>query len=304
MDAEVAWALGAVLALLATVGFAAQLICIRAGTRNGRVIDAVLISLSVNVLLLAPLTVVLHPVHPSELFTPLSFVSFALAGVSGSLLGRLFTFKGVKALGANLTSPILSANVFFATAFAIVFLGESISAIHGIGIVLIVAGVTIISRESAEDNRDKPLRTVAKLITYPLLAALCLGIEPIFISTGFSEGTPVVPGLAVNMFAATLGFLGYMFATGSLSSMVLSPRMVAWYVGAGVATTAAFLLYFSALEIAPVVLVMPILQVTPLFVIILSWLILPRALERLTIPLVFGALVVVTGAALVSLSGI
>ena len=59
------------------------------------------------------------------------------------------------------------------------------------------------------------------------------------------------------------------------------------------------LAYFRALEIAPVVLVVPIVQILPLIVIGLSFLFLKR-LEVITWKLVLAAMSVVVGAAIVT----
>ena len=72
-----------------------------------------------------------------------------------------------------------------------------------------------------------------------------------------------------------------------------------WYVGAGVFNTMFLLAYFRALEISPVALVVPIVQILPLIVIGLSFLFLKR-LEVITWKLVLAAMSVVVGAAIVT----
>ncbi|PCR89282.1 DMT family transporter [Natrinema ejinorense] len=296
--------LGVLLATVAAVGFAGQFLCIRLGTDEGTVADAVLVVLLCHVILVVPAAFVLHAPPYAALFTPLSAISFAAAGIAGMLVARVLMFTSIEALGASLTSPVIASNALFATVFAVVILEERLTAGHFAGIVLIVAGIAVVSWETAATTSpDQSLRETGAMLVLPLAAAVCIGIEPIFVSIGLAEGTPILPGLGVMATTATIGFVGYLGWTGSLATGPVRSSSTAWYVAGGVSTTVAFLAYFAALAVAPVVLVMPLLQLTPLLVVVLSVLFLPRQLERVTWRVTAAALVVVVGATLVSVMG-
>ncbi|SER69549.1 DMT family transporter [Natrinema salaciae] len=296
--------LGVLLASVAAVGFAGQFLCIRLGTDDGDVTDAVLVVLASHVVLLAPAVFALHSRPYAALVTPLSVASFAAAGIVGMFVARLLMFTSIEALGANVTSPVIASNVLFATIFAVVVLGERLTASHFVGIVLIVAGIAVVSWETAAAaDTDRSIRETGKTIVLPLAAAVCIGIEPIFVSIGLAEGTPILPGLVVMASAATAGFVGYLAVTGSLGGVPLRSPSTAWYVAGGLSTTVGFVAYFAALAVAPVVLVMPLLQLTPLLVVVLSVLFLPRRLERVTWRVTASAVVVVLGATVVSVVG-
>jgi len=296
--------LGVLLAGLAAVGFAGQFLCIRLGTDDGEVSDAVLVVLFCNVGFVVPPVLVLYPPPYAALFTPTSVLSFAAAGVAGMLIARVLMFESIERIGANLTSPVISANVLFATVFAVVLLGERVTGLLLAGIVLVVVGIAVVSWETAaETGNGGSLRETGAALALPLGAALCIGIEPIFVSVGLAEGTAILPGLAVMASAGTVGYVGYLAWSGSLGPVPVWRRSTAWYVGGGISTTLAFVAYFAALELAPVVVVMPLLQLTPLLVVALSALFLPRRLERVTWRVGVAAAVVVVGATLVSVSG-
>ena len=294
--------LGVAFALAAACAFAVQFLCVRIGTRDGDVVGVVLVSLLCNVALVVPLVALFYPLSFEALFTPLSLLSFALAGIFGSLLARLLMFKSIEVIGASRTSPIVSSNVFFATALAVVFLGERLTATHFVGIVLVVGGVAVISWETATSEPDRPLREVGLSLVLPLLAAAAIGVEPIFVSFGLAEGTPVLPGVAIKVSVATVSFAGYVALYRSGLRIPVRDRIVIWYLGAGLTSAIGIISYFAALELAPVVTVVPILQTTPLLVAGLSAIFLPQHIERVTPRLVGAALVVVVGATLVSLS--
>lgn len=296
--------LGVVLAGIAAVGFAGQFLCIRLGTDDGRVTDAVLVVLGCNLVLVAPPVFLLYSPPYTDLVTPISAVSFAAAGIAGMFVARLLMFESIETIGASLTSPVIASNVLFATVFAVVILGERLTTVHFAGIVLVVAGIAVVSWETAATtNPDQSIRETGATLVLPLAAAVCIGIEPVFVSIGLAEGTAILPGIVIMASAATIGFGGYLVWTGSLRRIPVRSASTAWYVAGGLSTTLAFVAYFAALEVAPVVIVMPLLQLTPLLVVVFSALFLPRRLERVTWRVGASALVVVIGATLVSVSG-
>lgn len=296
--------IGAGLATLAAFGFAIQFLCIRIGTADGDVADAVLVTLLCNVVLVVPLVGVLYRGGFLELYTTTALVAFAGAGVLGLCLARICLFTGVKLIGASRTSPIAASNVLFATVFAYVFLGERVAIAHLAGIVLIVGGVAALSWETAANERaNKSLRESGTAIAFPVAAALLIGVEPILISIGLTEGTPILAGLAMMILAGTIGFFGYWFITQQTLNVTWRGSVLWWYIGGGIATTVAFVAYLLALEVTTVVVAVPILQTSPLIVLVLSALFLPARLERITWRLVAAACVIVLGAAIVSVVG-
>ena len=294
-------ALGVGLATAAAVIFAVQYLFVRLATDGGSITDIMLVSLLTNVVVMVPLTLLIHGVPRLSTIAVLSFVA---AGISGSLLARLCMFKSVEAIGASRTSPVVASNVFFATILAIVVFGERLTLSHFFGIVLIVVGVAAISWETAHDaDPDVSIRELGLSLALPLLAALFIGFEPIFVAYGLATGSPVLPGVAIKALAATIGFVAYLALTnGFRVGMLRWGPYMKWYLGAGLTSTAGIAAYFSALEIAPVVLVVPLLQTSPLVVVVLSALFLPERLERVTWRLVASSAVVVVGAMLVSVS--
>lgn len=294
--------LGAFLAVVAAVGWATQYVFVRLATDEGSTADAVLVAMACNAALILPPAVVLYGFAP---LTPLATAVFVAAGIAGSLFGRLCQFASIEAIGASRSAPVISSTALFAAALAIAFLGERLTLPHLVGILLVVVGVAYISWETANDPDDpRPLREVGASLALPLLAAFFFGLEPILVSYGLSIGAPLLPGLGVNALAALVGFLAYRRWRRTVPGWTdLRGPSFRWYVAAGVASTLALLAYFGALELAPVVVVVPIVQVAPLVVLVLTWFFLPRRLERVTWRLATAAAVVVCGAIVVSLSG-
>lgn len=293
--------LGTILAITASVMFAFQYLFVRLGTRDGTVTDVVFVSLLTNVVMVVPPALLLYDFA----MTPRAAASFAGAGLAGSFLARICMFNSIQRIGANRTSPIVASNALFATLLAVVVLDETLTAVHLLGVVLIVAGVALISYETAEHTAvTVTRRELAVLFLIPILASVFLGLEPIFTSLALSEGAPIVPGIAIAVTAAFVGYTLWALATtGIPSPSVASEPYAKWYLAAGVATTFGLVAAFTALETAPVTITVPLIQTSPLVVVALSAVFLSRDLERVTPSIVAATVIIIVGATAVSLSG-
>ena len=170
-----------------------------------------------------------------------------------------------------------------------------------------MCGIAVISWDSAKGggSEQPSLRTVGfAALGVPIASAVFFGFEPFFFSYGLEDGTSMFLGLSVATVSALIGYLAYSTWNGTLPSrrLVRSPNMK-WYLGAGLATTVSLLLYVAALEVAPVVLVIPVIQTAPLNVLVFSVFFLSEQLEHVTALLVGASLVVVVGTVLVTFSG-
>lgn len=293
--------LGTILATTASLMFAFQYLFVRLGTQDGSVTEVIYVTLVSNVVILVPATVLLYDLS----MNPTGVLAFVGAGLSGSLFARICMFTSIKRIGASRTSPIVASNALFATVLAVLVLGESLTVVHLVGVVLIVVGVAVISYQTSESSAvDADRRELAMLFVLPILASVFLGLEPIFVSIGLANGVSIIPGTAIAVSAAFVGFTYYTWRkTGLPSRSLLGRSYFKWYVGAGVATTIGLLAAFTALETAPVAIAVPLIQTSPLLVLGLSALFLSSNLERVTPAIVGSTMIIIVGAVIVSLSG-
>lgn len=293
-------AAGVGLAALAALSIAITSLAIRVGTDEGGTIDAFVVVLLCNVGLIVPIALVLAPAGSS--LTIASAVAFVGAGIAGTLVGRLFYFHSIAAIGSSRTEPIKATQPLHATVIAVLVLGEHVSLAHFLGVVLVVVGVAGVSWEFSRDGSADGTSSLRALLP-ALAAALFFGVEPILAKFGLAGTDSMLLGLAVRIVAAAGGFFAYLVLRGALPAPddFRTPDLW-WYLGAGVANTSFLLTYYGALAVAPVSIVVPIVQTSPLVVMVLSMLFLPVRLERVTPQLVAAATVVVSGAIVVTLS--
>lgn len=202
--------------------------------------------------------------------TPRALAAFAAAGVVSTTLGRTLFYAVIKRVGAARAEPLKTSTPLYATVLAAVVLGERVTGPQFAGVLLIVAGVAVVSWDGARGAAGG-VDPVGILL--PLAGALMFGLEPILAVVGFRAGAGVLAGLAVKSVAAT----------------------------AGLANTGFLAAYYAGLSVSTVGVVVPIMQTSPLVVAAVSAVYF-RGLERVTPVLVAGSAVVV-GAALVSVFG-
>ncbi len=290
--------LGVVFALLAAFSAGVSHILIRVGTQHGKSTEVLVIVLLTNLVIFVPVAAIVA--YPAYELSLKSALAFAGSGIAGTILGRSFSYEGIKRIGASRSQTMVASQPLHAALIAAVVLGESVTAGHLVGILAIMAGVVMISKE-LRSTQALALAHVSRMsFLFPLGAAFFYGIEPIFAKIGLNEGTPVYVGLAIKTMIAAVILCLYLWGRRQLPSRSDFSRLnLRWYIGAGLFNSLFLLAYFRALEVAPVILVVPIIQIIPLVVIGLSFLFLKR-LEVITWKLVSAATIVVAGAIIVT----
>lgn len=294
---------GAGLAIGAAACSAVSNLSVRKGTERGSTADAILLVAVCNVAILLPIVAVVY--YPDYGLTPVSLASFVVAGVLGTLIGRALMFTSIDRIGARRTAPIIASWALISTGLGVVFLDETLSLTHAVGVVLVVSGIAVIAWKTSNDSaEDLSRRELLVGLAIPFLAAVAVGWEPIFANVGFAQGTPALVGLLVKSVAATTGIAGYLRWRGELpAASALRGTNARWFVFAGVTNTLFLLGYYVALTVAPVNVVSPLIVTNTLFVVVLSALVMPERLERVSWQLVAASAVVVAGVALITVSG-
>lgn len=221
---------------------------------------------------------------------------FALAGLIGTVGGRLLRFVSIEAVGASIAAALINLSPLVSSLLAIVILGERVTLAVLAGTVVIVGGTTLLSA----GGRRGGLRP-AQLVM-PGLSALCFGVVALLRKVGLSGMEPL-PGVAVNVTAALIAYTAFLLATGQRGVMACRGRSLAYFVVAGVAENLTVLLVVVALNVGTVSVVMPLASVSPIFVLVLSFFFL-RNIEILDRRIVGGTLLIVIGVYLITaLSG-
>jgi drug/metabolite transporter (DMT)-like permease len=234
---------------------------------------------------------------------PLALLYFAIAGFFHFLIGWTFLNASQKKIGAARTSPLIGTNPLFAAVVAAVTLGELPSWLELAGIIIIVFGAYIISRESADPERSmKGSQTVLAIVSTSWLglgAAFFWALSPIFIRLGLDGLPSPLLGVTVGVTASALAYavilllqpqrwLGQPITGDAWMQKLLAGLLV------GLSTW----MRWVALDLAPVAVVLALTLISTPLVILLSPLISGKQLERVTGVLWMGTLLIIGGALL------
>lgn len=223
---------------------------------------------------------------------------FLGAGVVGTALGRLATFTGVHRVGASINSAGISTRPLFATLLALAWLGEPVGPTTGIGIVVLVAGLVVLTLSKGGDLSGWRPRD----LFFPLLAAAAFAIGNVVRRFGLTTtDVTVLQAVALNEVGAMVALFGYAIVAGRVDVLRAPRETYRYFAGSGVLTAVALLALFAALDRGRVAVVDPLAGTAPLFTTLFAAMLL-RDLERVTKGVVAGAAMIVVGATLITVA--
>ncbi len=300
---------GAVWALAAGVGFGVFQSLNRRAVKGMDVYLATFLQLLVSAVVLAvisALTVDLRVLSSAPLA---AYVNFALAGFFHFFLGWTLLNLSQKLIGAARTSPLIGTNPLWAVLIAAATLREFPSWISLVGIVLIVAGVAVISAgqinagagggpTGGSPGGAAPARLpLWRGAVFGLAAALCWAISPIFIRRGLAMLPSPVLGVTVGLAASCLAYgLPLLWRRSRQGTLAASTDALVFKVLAGILVGLSTWGRWVAIDLAPVAMVLALSLVSVPTVILLSPLVAGKHLEHVTAGLWAGATLVVIGA--------
>jgi drug/metabolite transporter (DMT)-like permease len=300
--------LGAVLAILSAATFALTNATGRRGVISGTPAQGMVISIPVG--LACFLIVALLTGASANLwrFSASALAALSAAGVLHFVVGRYCNFRASQAAGVNLTAPVMQLNAVVTLVLAVVALNEPCTTLQVAGAVLMVAGSLVTQRASQPVAASKPhdvaafTPRVAVGFFFASIAALMYGTSPIIVRQALHDAGPLggVAGGSIAYAAATVAVTLGLF-TPSLRRNVatVSGENARWFVYSGIFVAAAQGFLYSALAVAPIMLVVPLLQLSLVFRFLFAYLLNPHH-EVFGFLVVFGSVVSIAGACAVS----
>lgn len=230
---------------------------------------------------------------------PLVLGAFTATGVLGTAIGRLVGLVGLDRLGASVYSAALSTRPLFATALGVTVLGEHLTPALFLGVLVLVAGLVILERAREHGGGERGLVRRRDLVL-PVAAAALYAVSRVVRRAALDTwDVGTLEAVAVNELAGLLVLTAILTAYFGRGLFDVPRSSIPPLVGSGVFIAAGMVAVFTALA-APtghVVLVDPLVATLPLFTVACAAVGLDT--ERVTRGVVFGAALVVVGAAIV-----
>ena len=195
---------------------------------------------------------------------------FALVGLFRPSLSSAMALSSIQYMGPTLSSALTACAPIFGAVYAILLLGEQLTLGTALGTLAVVAGCAVSAYRRQGVLRDWPLWT----LILPLGAA--------FVRASGHAGTKIgLEEVASPWFAVLVG------NTVSLVVMAVAFRVEGrtftgdwschkWFVAAGIAAGLSLHFLNSALQMGTLVSVVPIVSASPVFTVLLGYLVFRR----------------------------
>ncbi len=288
--------IGVLLVILAAILWGVGNTIARVGLQSIKAASGAILSLTAG-LVVALLTALAFEFEALVSVSLVAIGWFAFLGILHFALGRFLFFQTIRYIGAGRGTSITSASPVFALILAFIFLRETLTIPVIIGTLSIVGGLYVIFSESNDTRVIKKSRILGYL--FGLLTALVWGAVAVVIKYQVSQ---IAPPFVVLTFALLFGILALSAATGKDFEIGIktNKKAINLLLLSGFLTGIALVCLYSALAMAPVVVIQPIVATNPLITVLCVHLFLQR-LERVTLQLVIGCFLVVTGGVLVAI---
>jgi len=296
--------LGAVLAVLSAATFALNNVAARRGVITGTPIQAMAVTIPLGVVCFL-LVLVCGGTARLPQFPPGAIAWLAAVGLLHFIGGRYCNYRSSTLAGVNLTAPVIQLQVVVTLTLAVIVLGEPCTVLQLAGGVIMVLGSLVTQGRSAGGKRSgatfNPRQGAGFL--FASLAALAYGTTPIMVRTALKGAGPwsgMLGGL-IAYGAATIA-VALALASSKLRRNVRSLRRenVPWFAMSGVFVAAAQGFHYSALAVAPILLITPLMQLGLVFRLIFA-LLLTREHELFGVAVILGTAVSLLGACVVSI---
>ena len=318
--------LGAILAILSAVTFAFNNAAVRRGVVTGTPGQAMAITVPIGVGCFLLVAITTGEIARLGQFPPAAAGWMAGVGLLHFLLGRYCNYRANQAAGMNLTAPVIQLQVIVTLVLAVAILHEPCTVLQMLGGLFILGGSLITQRQPV---RPRAANVTSDPSADGSLSAKVHGIEaPAFVPRQFTGylfaslaalaygTTPIMARSALEHSGPATGILGGLIAYGSATAVVaaallwsplwqdvvaLKRENVVWFINSGVFVAVAQGLFYAAVAVAPIMVVMPLMQLSLVFRLSFSKWVNPD--HEVFGPLVSaGAIISVVGACLVSIN--
>jgi drug/metabolite transporter (DMT)-like permease len=303
--------LGAIFAVLSAASFALNNATVRRGVVSGTPLQAMAVSVPLGIVCFLPLALLTGELFRLPQFPKSAVAWMAGLGVLHFVIGRYCNFRANAVAGVNLTAPVVQLQVVVTMVLAVVILHEPCTTLQMIGGVLILAGSLITQRAPARTAGPEVTKPTVPLFApkylagyvFASLAALAYGTTPImarFALEHTGPATGILGGLISYIAATAVASLALLSAQVRRNVFALGRDNARWFTMSGVLVAAAQGFFFAAVAVAPVMLVMPLLQLSLAFRMLFSTWLSPH--HEVVGPLVMAGVVIsVAGALMVSI---
>ena len=225
------------------------------------------------------------------------------------IVGRYCTLRAMAELGANRASTVIVTSVLVSVGLAVLFLGEGVTPLMGVGIALVIIGPAVAAGSSKPKRvlvssggspsvsyDDLPRGRLVRGYAWAIVNAAAFGISPLFIREALGDTGLGVLGGAISYTAAGLLLGAVLLTPGQISGLrAVSPTTRNWFLLSALAIMTAQAFRFLGIAHAPVTVAVPLLRGGAVFIYIMSYYV-NRDIESFSGKVILGTAIALVGA--------
>ena len=291
---------GLVCAVMSAVAFAANDTALRRGILFASVYKSIIITVPIGLPVFLLAITLTNSWSGFRALEPAQFLFFGSAGIIHFIFGRYFGYKTIESVGATQAGPIVQLGLLISVFFAYHLFDEEITNTHIIAIFLIILApmIILLGHEGDKFTRSGIEMKYKAGLFWGLSCAICYGISPLLVKSGFSNYSLEITILA--------GFISYISAIFSLILIMTFTRVrirdviemdksaLKWFTITGFLGSSAQLLRYIALGLIPISIVEPIHRTSVIFRVIFGF-IINRNHEIINIRVLLGVALSIIG---------
>lgn len=284
--------LGGLLALSAAAMFGLNNASARKGLISGTVIQAVAISVPLGIPIFLLAALVAGGLGTVSGFSSQALLFLSLAGIVHFVISRYCAYRAVRAMGSNLAGPVQELSMLISLALAVSYLGEHLSVLKILGIVLVMCGPALIANSGRKAARQRAVQDAAddaagvvsgrarfvpaygEGYLFAIMATFGYGLSPVLVRSALQDASiaaSIAGGLVSHVAAAVVVVLVLLIPGNWANARSLDRKTGLWFVLAGFLVSMSQMLRYMALSIVPVTVVSPIQRLSLVFRVIFAW---------------------------------
>jgi uncharacterized membrane protein len=278
-----------ILAIISAMGWAGDAVLVRIGARSANIVAAAFMSYFVAAVWLWAYLFIYYV--PFDVLRSRAIVYFVLSGCLQPLLARILYYMGITRIGVSRAGPLRGSEPLLSVVLAVIFLHEDPNMFVYGGTLLIIAGIWLILWRRSGDAAWNLFDAI-----FPLGAAFCGAVSQNLRRAGLLLLPDPYVGAAIGTSTSLFIFWAFLLATGRFRLARPDRKSLPFFGTAAVVSAAAQIMNFAALSRGEVSAMVPLFNTTPLFTVLFSAMFL-RNVEKVTLRVVLGALLMVAGVA-------
>jgi drug/metabolite transporter, DME family len=278
-------------AILSAMGWASDSVLVRFGLRRSNIFAAMLMSFGVSITLMWSYLVV---TTSFEFLSSPAMIYFVVSGCMQPLLARALFYEGIKRIGVARAGPLRGTEPLFATIIGVSFLHEQPGVLVYLGTTLIMGSLWLISGPHQGEAKWRLIDTA-----FPISAGLISAISQSLRKQGLQILPDPFVAVAIVTTVSLILFLIFVLTTGRAHLLQIERQGFSFFLAAALMATAAQVLNFVALGRGELSVIIPLLNTTPLFTVLLSVVFL-RKVETVNQRIVFGAILMFAGVVIIT----